>query len=58
MLALSLRATPIPVMREILETRYGTSASEGEAMSEWNLQQIERIRQLEEKYRRYDMGQS
>jgi hypothetical protein len=46
------------VMREILETRYGTSASEGEAMSEWNLQQIERIRQLEEKYRRYDMGQS
>jgi ribose 5-phosphate isomerase B len=50
-LALSLRATPIPVMREILDAWYGTPSSEGEAQSEWNLQQIDRIRQLEEKYR-------
>jgi RpiB/LacA/LacB family sugar-phosphate isomerase len=50
-LALSLRATPIPVMREILEAWYETPSSEGEAQSEWNLQQIERIRQLEERYR-------
>ncbi len=51
-LALSLRATPIPVMREILDAWYGTSASEGEAQSTWNRQQIDRIRQLEEKYQR------
>ena len=50
-LALSLRATPIPVMREILETWFNTSVSEGEAQSSWNRQQIEHIRQLEEKYR-------
>jgi ribose 5-phosphate isomerase B len=49
-LALSLRATPIPVMREILDAWYETPSSEGEAQSEWNLQQIERIRQLEEKH--------
>ena len=49
-LALSLRATPIPVMREILEAWFDTSVSEGEAQSPWNLRQIERIRQLEEKY--------
>jgi ribose 5-phosphate isomerase B len=50
-LALSLRATPIPVMREILEAWFSTSVSEGEAQSPWNRQQIEHIRQLEEKYR-------
>ncbi|HZY57794.1 MAG TPA: RpiB/LacA/LacB family sugar-phosphate isomerase [Rubrobacteraceae bacterium] len=50
-LALSLRATPIPVMREILDAWFSTSASEGEAQSDWNRQQIDRIRQLEEKYR-------
>ncbi len=53
-LALSLRATPIPIMREILEAWFDTSASEGEAQSDWNRQQIDRIRQLEEKYRRED----
>ncbi|MDP8952266.1 MAG: RpiB/LacA/LacB family sugar-phosphate isomerase [Actinomycetota bacterium] len=53
-LALSLRATPIPIMREILEAWFDTSASEGEAQSDWNRQQIDRIRQLEEKYRRGD----
>ncbi|MGH2544085.1 MAG: RpiB/LacA/LacB family sugar-phosphate isomerase [Ardenticatenaceae bacterium] len=51
-LALSLRATPIPVMREILDAWFTTSTEEGEAQSEWNRQQIERIRQLEERYSR------
>jgi ribose 5-phosphate isomerase B len=51
-LALSLRATPIPIMREILEAWFQTSVSEGEAQSAWNRQQIDRIQQLEEKYRR------
>ncbi len=54
-LALSLRATPIPVMREILDAWYGTSSSEGEAQSDWNLRQIERIEQLEGKYRPRDV---
>ena len=51
-LALSLRATSISIAREILEVWFSTSTDDGEARSEWNLQ-IERIRQLEEKY----MGQ-
>ena len=54
-LAFSLRATPIPVMREILDAWYETSSSEGEAQRDWNRQQIERIRQLEEKYRQADV---
>ena len=45
-------------MREILDAWYETPSSEGEAQSEWNLQQIDRIRQLEEKYRRRDAEQS
>jgi len=53
-LALSLRATPIPIMHEILDAWYETPSSEGEAQSEWNLQQINRIRQLEEKHRGAD----
>jgi ribose 5-phosphate isomerase B len=57
-LALSLRATPIPVMREILDAWYETSSPEGEAQSEWNLQQINRIRQLEEKYRQTNTQRS
>ena len=57
-LALSLRATPIPVMREILDAWYGTSSSKGEAQSEWNLQQIDRIRRLEERYGSGDVEQS
>ncbi len=56
-LALSLRATPIPIMREILDAWFETSTSEGEAQSAWNRRQIERIRQLEEKYRGGDGGQ-
>jgi len=50
-LALSLRATSIPLAREILDAWFATSPLEGEAQSEWNLAQIERIRQLEKKYR-------
>jgi ribose 5-phosphate isomerase B len=57
-LALSLRATPIPVMREILDAWYDTSSSEGEAQSDWNREQIDRIRRLEEKYRRGEVGRS
>jgi ribose 5-phosphate isomerase B len=53
-LALSLRATSIPVMREILDTWFATSSSEGEAQSEWNLQQIQRIRDLEARFTRPD----
>ena len=51
-LALSLRATPIPVMREILEAWFDTPVSEAEAQSAWNRQQIDRILRLEEKHRR------
>ena len=50
-LALSLRATPVPVMREILDAWFETSVLEGEAQSAWNRQQIDRIKRLEEKYR-------
>ena len=55
-LALSLRATPIPVAREILDAWFTTPVNEGEAQSEWNLQQIERIRKLEEKYKQKAEG--
>src|SRR5512143_4092183 len=50
-LALSLRTTSIPVAREILDAWFATSFLEGEAQSEWNRTQIERIQQLEDKYR-------
>jgi ribose 5-phosphate isomerase B len=49
-LALSLRATPIPIAREILKAWFETPVNEGEAQSEWNRQQIDRIQRLEEKY--------
>jgi ribose 5-phosphate isomerase B len=49
-LALSLRATPVPILREILDAWFSTSMEEGEAQSEWNQQQMERIRLLEERY--------
>jgi ribose 5-phosphate isomerase B len=49
-LALSLRATSIPIAREILDAWFSTPVSEGEAQSEWNRQQIERVKQIEEKY--------
>ncbi|MBI5567689.1 MAG: RpiB/LacA/LacB family sugar-phosphate isomerase [Chloroflexi bacterium] len=47
-LALSLRATSIPIAKEILEAWFNTSTTEGEAQSDWNLRQIERVRQIEE----------
>ena len=53
-LALSLRATSIPILREILDAWFATPTTGGEAQSEWNLQQIERLRQLEEKFRMSD----
>lgn len=48
-LALSLRSTPIPIMREILEVWFSTPMNEGEAVSKWNLEQLENLRGLEEK---------
>ena len=42
-LALSLRATPAPIAREILEAWFNTPVSD----DEWNLRQIERIGILE-----------
>jgi ribose 5-phosphate isomerase B len=49
-LALSLRATAIPVAREILEAWFATPTQTGEAQSAWNREQIERIKALEAKY--------
>ncbi len=49
-LALSLRATSIPVAKEILDAWFSTPVNEDEAQSEWNRQQIERVKQIEEKY--------
>jgi ribose 5-phosphate isomerase B len=46
-LALSLRATSEPVAKEILEAWFSTAPSD----DEWNKQQIERIRELDERYR-------
>jgi ribose 5-phosphate isomerase B len=50
-LALSLRATPIPVAREILDAWFATPVTEGEAQSDWNREQIRRVAELEAKYR-------
>ncbi|HZR38624.1 MAG TPA: RpiB/LacA/LacB family sugar-phosphate isomerase [Ktedonobacteraceae bacterium] len=44
-LALSLRATPEPIAKEILDAWFSTPYSQ----DEWNLQQMERIKQLEER---------
>ncbi len=46
-LALSLRATPEPIAREILDAWFTTPTNEGEAQTPWNLAQIERISQLD-----------
>ena len=46
-LALSLRATPEAVAREILDAWFITPTNEGEAQTPWNLAQIERIHQLD-----------
>ncbi len=47
-LALSLRATSIPLAKEILDAWLGTPTNDGEAQSAWNRQQIARVRQIEE----------
>lgn len=49
-LALSLRATPEAVAKEILDAWFATPHSD----DDWNRQQIERVRQLERKYTRKD----
>ncbi|HEY7022059.1 MAG TPA: RpiB/LacA/LacB family sugar-phosphate isomerase [Ktedonobacterales bacterium] len=46
-LALSLRATSEPVAKEILGAWFSTAPGD----DEWNKQQIERIRELDERYR-------
>lgn len=46
-LALSLRATPIPIAREILDAWFATPTDSGEAASDWNRQQIQRLAELE-----------
>ncbi len=51
-LALSLRATSIPIAKEILDAWFSTPVDEGEAQGEWNRQQIERVKQIEERYAR------
>lgn len=51
-LALSLRSTSIPIAKEILDAWYNTPVTEGEAQSEWNRQQIERLAVLEAHYAR------
>ncbi len=50
-LALSLRATPVPVLREILDAWFATPTDTGEAQSDWNRQQIERLREVEARAR-------
>ena len=45
-LALSLRATPAPVATEILNAWFDTPYS----TDEWNLRQMQRIREIEKKY--------
>jgi hypothetical protein len=43
-------------MHEVLDAWFNTPVSEGEAQSAWNREQIDRIRQMEEKYRYGDKG--
>jgi ribose 5-phosphate isomerase B len=46
-LALSLRATPVAVMKEILNAWFSTSITEGAAQTEWNREQVRRVSELE-----------
>jgi len=48
-LALSLRATSIPISKEILDAWLNTPMDQGEAQSAWNLRQIERLREIEQR---------
>ncbi len=49
-LALSMRATPVQVMKEILDSWFATPTTEGAAQTDWNNQQIQRIAELEQKH--------
>jgi len=53
-LGLSLRATPEAVAKEILDAWFDTPYS----TDEWNLKQIERIREIEHKYGHEEKGAS
>ena len=46
-LALSLRATPVPVMKEILDAWFATPITSGDAQSAWNREQVARVVELE-----------
>jgi ribose 5-phosphate isomerase B len=46
-LALSLRATTIAVMKEILNAWFSTPIDGSEAQSEWNREQVRRVGELE-----------
>ena len=46
-LALSLRATTVPIMREILDAWFGTPVTSGQAQSAWNREQVARVSQME-----------
>ena len=48
--ALSMRATPVQVMKEILDQWFATPVNEGLAASDWNKEQMQRIASLENKY--------
>ncbi len=47
MLALSLRATPVAVMKEILDAWFSTPITSGDAQKEWNKEQVARVGELE-----------
>jgi ribose 5-phosphate isomerase B len=49
-LAFSMRATPVAVMKEILDNWFATSITEGASQTDWNNEQIKRIEDLEKKY--------
>lgn len=51
-LALSLRTTSVPILKEILTAWFDTPIDTGEAQSDWNRLQQKRLAALDAKYRR------
>lgn len=51
-LALSIRSTSIPLMKEIVREWFATSTTDPDAQTEWNLRQLQNLRNLEVKYAR------
>jgi ribose 5-phosphate isomerase B len=49
-LALSFHSTPVAEMKEILTTWFATPVTSGEAQSDWNREQVERVGAIEKKY--------